>query len=145
MGLDSMGKGAGAVVRMVGGGQLARMTAQAAVSLGLSLRVLADRPDDSAALVVPDVEIGAADDLVALSRFAKGCDVVTFDHEHVPQDRLQAMEADAVVVRPASRALLYAQDKLAQRQRLTELGIPVPVFAAVSTPADVAAFGEKHG
>src|SRR3954453_15179105 len=140
-----MGNGQGAVLGMVGGGQLARMTAQAAVSLGLSLRVLADRPDDSASLVVPDVEIGAADDLAALSRFAKSCDVVTFDHEHVPQDRLQAMEADGIVVRPASRALRYAQDKLAQRQRLTELGIPVPVFAAVSTPADVAAFGEQHG
>src|SRR4051794_10558936 len=119
-----MGNGQAAVLGMVGGGQLARMTAQAAVSLGLSLRVLADRPDDSASLVVRDVEIGAADDLAALSRFAKGCDVVTFDHEHVPQDRLQAMEADGIVVRPASRALLYAQDKLAQRQRLAEMGIP---------------------
>src|SRR3954447_5918182 len=133
------------VLGMVGGGQLARMTAQAAVSLGLSLRVLADRPDDSAALVVPDVEIGAADDLAALSRFAKACDVVTFDHEHVPQDRLQAMEGDGVVVRPGSHALLFAQDKLAQRRRLAEMGIPVPVFAPVSTPADVAAFGEAHG
>src|SRR3954464_14540891 len=140
-----MGNGAGAVLGMVGGGQLARMTAQAAVSLGLSLRVLADRPDDSASLVGPDVEIGAADDLAALSRFAKSCDVVTFDHEHVPQDRLQAMEADGIVVRPSSRALLYAQDKLAQRQRLAEMGIPVPVFAAVSSPADIAAFGEQHG
>ena len=140
-----MGNGAGAVLGMVGGGQLARMTAQAAVSLGLSLRVLADRPDDSASLVVPDVEIGAADDLAALSRFAKSCDVVTFDHEQVPQDRLQAMEADGIVVRPSSRALLYAQDKLAQRQRLAEMGIPVPVFAAVSSPADIAAFGEQHG
>src|SRR3954447_54265 len=133
------------VLGMVGGGQLARMTAQAAVSLGLSLRVLADRPDDSAALVVADPEIGAADDLAALSRFAKACDVVTFDHEHVPQDRLQAMEADGIVLRPGSRALLFAQDKLAQRQRLAEMGIPVPVFAGVSTPADVAAFGEQHG
>src|SRR4051795_4257123 len=133
------------VLGMVGGGQLARMTAQAAVSLGLSLRVLADRPDDSAALVVPDPEIGAADDLAALSRFAKACDVVTFDHEHVPQDRLQAMEADGIVLRPGSRALLFAQDKLEQRRRLAEMGLPVPVFAPVSTPADVASFGEAHG
>src|SRR3954465_4971174 len=133
------------VLGMVGGGQLARMTAQAAVSLGLSLRVLADRPDDSAALGVPDPEIGAADDLAALSRFAKACDVVTFDHEHVPQDRLQAMEADGIVVRPGSRALLFAQDKLEQRRRLAGMGFPVPVFAPVSTPADVATFGEAHG
>ena len=133
------------VVGMVGGGQLARMTHQAAIALGLSLRVLAEHPDDAAALVTPDVELGAADDLSALRRFAKTCDVVTFDHEHVPQERLQAMEADGVVVRPGSGALLYAQDKLAQRRRLAEMGIPVPVFAPVSTPADVAAFGEEHG
>jgi 5-(carboxyamino)imidazole ribonucleotide synthase len=130
---------------MVGGGQLARMTAQAAVSLGLSLRVLADRPDDSAALVAADVELGGPDELAALSRFAKACDVVTFDHEHVPQDRLKSLEADGVVVRPGSHALLYAQDKLAQRRRLEEMGIPVPAFAAVESPGDVAAFGEEHG
>src|SRR5438445_649620 len=70
---------------MVGGGQLARMTAQAAVSLGLTLRVLAERADDGAALVVPDVELGAPDDLGALARFAKSCDVVPFDHEHALQ------------------------------------------------------------
>jgi 5-(carboxyamino)imidazole ribonucleotide synthase len=130
---------------MVGGGQLARMTAQAAIPLGVCLRVLAEQADDSAALVLPDVEIGAPDDLGALSRFAKGCDVLTFDHEHVPQDRLQALEAEGVVVRPGSSALLYAQDKLAQRRRLTELGLPVPAFAEVHTPADVAAFGDEHG
>lgn len=130
---------------MVGGGQLARMTAQAAIPLGLSLRVLAERSDDSAALVVPEVEIGAPDDLAALSRFAKGCDVLTFDHEHVPQDRLQALEAEGVLVRPGSSALLFAQDKLAQRRRLSDLGLPVPAFAEVHGPADVAAFGDGHG
>ena len=50
------------VVGMVGAGQLARMTHQAAISLGLTLRVLADNADDGAALVTPDVEIGAASD-----------------------------------------------------------------------------------
>src|SRR3954462_6536398 len=117
-----MGNGPGAVLGMVGGGQLARMTAQAAVSLGLSLRVLADRPDDSASLVVPDVEIGAADDLAALSRVAQSCDAVRLDHEDVPQDRRQATEADGIGVRPPSRALLSGQEKLAQRQPLAEMG-----------------------
>ena len=121
------------------------MTAQAAISLGLSLRVLAERPDDGAALVIPEVELGAPDDLSALTRFAKTCDVLTFDHEHVPQDRLHALEADGVVVRPGSGALLYAQDKLAQRRRLSDLDVPVPAFAAVQTPADVSAFAEEHG
>jgi 5-(carboxyamino)imidazole ribonucleotide synthase len=133
------------VVGMVGGGQLARMTAQAAIPLGVSLRVLADRPDDSAALVVADTELGAADDLSALSRFAKSCDVVTFDHEHVPPAHLQALEAERVAVRPGSAALLHAQDKLVQRRRLSAMGIPVPPFAAVTTPDDVAAFAADHG
>ncbi|MDQ1696141.1 MAG: 5-(carboxyamino)imidazole ribonucleotide synthase [Frankiaceae bacterium] len=130
---------------MVGAGQLARMTHQAAISLGLSLRVLAESAQDGAATVVTDVELGAPDDLSALLRFAKGCDVVTFDHEHVPQEHLLALEDTGVAVRPGSAALLFAQDKLAQRTRLAELGIPVPAFAPVTGPQDVARFGEAHG
>jgi 5-(carboxyamino)imidazole ribonucleotide synthase len=130
---------------MVGGGQLARMTHQAAIALGLSLRVLADTATDSAALVTPDVEIGAADDLAALARFAKSCDVVTFDHEHVPTAHLEALVAAEATVRPGPAALLFAQDKLAQRRRLNELGIPTPAFAPVETVADVEAFAADHG
>jgi 5-(carboxyamino)imidazole ribonucleotide synthase len=132
-------------VGMVGGGQLARMTHQAAISLGLSLRVMAEAPDDGAALVTPGVELGAPDDLDALRRFAKGCDVLTFDHEHVPGDRIRALEDDGVAVRPGSAALLFAQDKLAQRRRLLELGMPVPAFAEVNSPEDVRAFGDEYG
>ncbi|MBV9293284.1 MAG: 5-(carboxyamino)imidazole ribonucleotide synthase [Frankiales bacterium] len=132
-------------VGMVGAGQLARMTHQAAVDLGMSLRLLAESPTDGAALVTPDVELGAPDDLAALTRFAKGCDVVTFDHEHVPTEHLRALEDSDVAVRPGADALLFAQDKLAQRRRLQELGIPVPVFAPVTSVADVARFGEEHG
>ena len=130
---------------MVGGGQLARMTHQAAIALGLSLRVLADRADDPVALVAPDIETGAASDLEALLRFAAGCDVVTFDHEHVPTECLEAMESAGHAVRPGSAALLFAQDKLAQRQRLLEMGLAVPEFAEVSSVDEVAAFGDKHG
>ena len=132
-------------VGMVGGGQLARMTQQAAISLGLTLRVLAETPQDGAALATPDVEIGAPTDRDALLRFAKACDVVTFDHEHVPPDCIRALEDAGIIVRPGSAALLFAQDKLAQRRRLRELGLPVPEFAPVSSPADVARFGAEHG
>jgi 5-(carboxyamino)imidazole ribonucleotide synthase len=130
---------------MVGGGQLARMTHQAAIALGLSLRVLAERSDDPVALIAPDIETGAPDDLEALSRFAAGCTVVTFDHEHVPAPCLQALESAGHVVRPGSAALLYAQDKLAQRRRLSELGLPVPAFAPVESVDDVAKFGAEYG
>ena len=130
---------------MIGGGQLARMTHQAGIALGLSLRILAESPSDGAVLIATDVEIGAPDDQTALLRFAKGCDVVTFDHEHVPTAQIQAIEQTGVAVRPGSAALRYAQDKLAQRRRLRDLGIAVPEFAPVTSVDDVNAFAAEHG
>ncbi len=73
------------VVGMVGGGQLARMTQQAAIPLGVGFSVLSAGSRDSAALVVPDTMIGDPDDPEALAQFGRRCDVVTFDHEQVPQ------------------------------------------------------------
>jgi 5-(carboxyamino)imidazole ribonucleotide synthase len=133
------------VVGMVGGGQLARMTHQAAIALGQSLRVLALTPEDGAALVAADVHIGHHTDLDALRAFAKGCDVVTFDHEHVPSECIEALVAGGVTVAPGAAALRYAQDKRAMRERLTELGIPVPRWAPVDGPDEVAAFAAGTG
>jgi 5-(carboxyamino)imidazole ribonucleotide synthase len=132
-------------VGMVGGGQLARMTHLAGIALGLTLRVMAESATDGAALVTPEVELGGPDDLAALLRFAKGCDVVTFDHEHVPSDRIRAIEETGVPVRPSAASLHFAQDKLALRRRLADLSIPVPAFAPVASVADVTAFGAEHG
>src|SRR5439155_22023520 len=128
------------VVGMVGGGQLARMTPQAATALGQSLRVRATDPDDGAALVVADVRIGRHTDLAALREFAKGCDVVTFDHEHVPGEHIRALAAEGVTLLPGADALRFSQDKRAMRERLAELGVPVPCWRAVREPADVTAF-----
>ncbi|MDQ3887309.1 MAG: 5-(carboxyamino)imidazole ribonucleotide synthase [Actinomycetota bacterium] len=130
---------------MVGAGQLARMTHQAAVALGQSLRVLAAAPNEPAALVSPDVTLGAHTDLAVLRAFAAGCDAVTFDHEHVPTEHLRALVADGFVVRPGPDALVHAQDKLVMRHRLAELGIPGPPFSAVTAVADVLRFGAEHG
>jgi len=133
------------VVGMVGAGQLARMTAQAAVSLGIGFRVLAAEAGESAAQVCAGVQIGdyrSADDLRA---FARSCDVVTFDHEHVPGPHLAALEREGHHVRPAREALRYAQDKLAMRQRLAALGIACPRWARVGSAGDVAAFAEESG
>jgi 5-(carboxyamino)imidazole ribonucleotide synthase len=114
------------VVGMVGAGQLARMTHQAAISLGLSLRVLAESATDGAALITPDVEIGRPDDWDALERFAAGCDVVTFDHEHVPNEMVAKLAASGVAVWPGADALQYAQDKRLMRTKLASLGLPMP-------------------
>jgi len=130
------------VVGMVGGGQLARMTHQAAISLGQSLRVLSASPDDSAALVASDVRIGEHTDLAALREFAKGCEAVTFDHEHVPTGHIEALEAEGVKIFPGSRALVFAQDKGMMRERLGGLGAPVPRWARVTGLADIETFAE---
>ena len=127
-------------VGIVGGGQLARMTAGPAEALDIRLRVLAANPDDSAAQVVPDTMIGAHDDLEALMTFARGCDVVTFDHEHVPPAHLEVLQAEGIVVRPGPGALVHAQDKLVMREALSHAGIPCPRWAEVATAADVADF-----
>ncbi len=130
---------------MIGGGQLARMTHQAAIPLGQSLKVLAVSSDDPAALVAPDVQLGAHTDLDALRTFAQGCDAVTFDHEHVPGDHLRELVAAGVAVHPGPDALLHAQDKLVMRRKLAELGLPVPRFAEVTEVAQVLEFGAEHG
>ncbi|GAA4577739.1 5-(carboxyamino)imidazole ribonucleotide synthase [Micromonospora coerulea] len=133
------------VVGMVGGGQLARMTHQAAIALGQSLRVLALAPDDGAALVAADVQYGDHTDLAALRTFAKGCDVVTFDHEHVPTEHIRALADEGVKLFPPADALLHAQDKRVMRERLGELGAPNPAWRPVTAPADLIAFGDELG
>ncbi|MGR6317318.1 5-(carboxyamino)imidazole ribonucleotide synthase [Micromonospora soli] len=133
------------VVGMVGGGQLARMTHQAAIALGQSLRVLALAPDDGAALVAADVQYGDHTDLAALRTFAKGCDVVTFDHEHVPSAHIRTLAEEGVKLCPPADALLHAQDKRVMRERLGELGAPNPAWRPVEQPADLVAFGEEAG
>ena len=133
------------VVGMVGGGQLARMTHQAAIALGQSLRVLAQAPDDGAALVAADVQYGDHTDLAALRTFAKGCDVVTFDHEHVPNEHIRALTDEGVKLFPPAEALVHAQDKRVMRERLGELGAPNPAWRPVESLADLVAFGEETG
>ena len=68
------------VVGIIGGGQLARMCQPPAVGLAITLSVLAEAPDASAALVVPSAPVGSHADLEAVRAFARDCDVVTFDH-----------------------------------------------------------------
>ncbi|MGW7591748.1 5-(carboxyamino)imidazole ribonucleotide synthase [Streptomyces rubiginosohelvolus] len=133
------------VVGMVGGGQLARMTHEAGIPLGLKFKLLSDTPQDSAAQVVSEVVIGDYRDLDTLRAFARGCDVITFDHEHVPTEHLRALEADGIPVRPGPDALVHAQDKGVMRARLAEIGAPCPRNRIVSDPADAAAFAEEAG
>jgi 5-(carboxyamino)imidazole ribonucleotide synthase len=116
-----------------------------AVGLSISLSVLAESADASAALVVPSSPVGAHSDVEAVLAFARECDVVTFDHEHVPAEVLVALEKDGVILHPSRAALVFAQDKLAMRRRLTDIGIACPAWAQVRDAASLQAFGDELG
>ncbi|MPR00324.1 5-(carboxyamino)imidazole ribonucleotide synthase [Modestobacter sp. I12A-02628] len=133
------------VVAMVGGGQLSRMTHQAAVALGQSLRVLATGSTESAALVAADVQLGDHRDLDALLRLAEGATVLTFDHEHVPTGHLQTLVDAGHRVAPGPGALVHAQDKLVLRRALAAAGEPQPAWAEVADADAVAAFAGRTG
>ncbi len=128
---------------MIGGGQLARMSAEAATALGIGFRVLAQSPIDPAAQVVRDLHIGSHEDIEALLAFAEGCEVVTFDHEHVPPAYLEQLEALGVAVRPGPAALFHAQDKIHMRQALTDIGVPCPRWRVVSALDQVIEFAAE--
>ena len=128
------------VVAVIGDGQLARMMQTTAIELGQSIRLLAGAPDASAAQVAADVVIGDYTDLGDLRRAVAGADAVTFDHEHVPTGHLHTLIQEGVNVQPGPEALVNAQDKLVMRQRLQELGAPVPPFAALESVADAERF-----
>ena len=132
-------------IGIIGGGQLARMMYAASIGLGLRLRLLAEGPASSAAQVFADCVVGDHADPATVHAFARGCDVVTFDHEHVPTALLHDLADDGVAVRPGPEALVHAQDKAVMRRRLTGLGIPCPAFAVCTSPAELVAFGDGQG
>lgn len=131
-------------VAIAGGGQLARMMMQAAIPLGVDVRLLAEEPGVSAAQVVPETTVGDYRDLATLTRFVDGADALTFDHEHVPTRHLEEL-ARLVAVRPGPSALVYAQDKALMREKMSALGVACPSFAICDTPEQVAEFGDATG
>ncbi len=133
----------GTTVGVIGGGQLARMMIAPAVELGIAIRVLAEAPHMSAELA--ETAVGDYRDAATVLEFARTVDVVTFDHEHVPQHVLRALVGAGIRVHPGPDALLYAQDKLLMRARLSELGLPVPDWAAVESAEALEEFLAAHG
>jgi 5-(carboxyamino)imidazole ribonucleotide synthase len=133
------------VVGIIGGGQLARMCAGPAEGLAVTVSVLAEAPDAAAALVFPSAPVGSHTDVDAVLAFAADCDVVTFDHEHVPADVLDALVAKGVQLHPSPSALVFAQDKLAMRERLSSIGVACPRWTAARTAAEVEAFAAGTG
>ncbi len=130
---------------MIGGGQLARMTQEAALALGVGLRVLAAGPSDSAARGGGDIWWGAHDDPDAVAAFAQGCAVVTFDHEHVPAPILAALVDSGMAVRPNPAALAHAQDKVHMRTAISAADVPGPAWGVVGSAGELSTFADAHG
>jgi 5-(carboxyamino)imidazole ribonucleotide synthase len=130
-------------VGVIGGGQLARMMVPPAIALGIELRVLAETEGSSAAIAA--TAVGDYQDAETVLAFARDVDVVTFDHEHVPQHVLAALVAAGVAVHPGPAALAVAQDKIHMRERLTALGAPVPSWGVVTDADGLGGFLDAHG
>lgn len=132
-------------VGMVGAGQLARMTQQAAIGLGVELVVLAESESDPAVLAGAGFEIGSPSEYDDLRRLAGRCDVVTFDHEGVDPAYLSRLEAEGVTLAPAAGAKLHAQDKLHARRALAGHGFPIPDFSEAVGIGEFDQFAASHG
>lgn len=122
----------GSTIGILGGGQLGRMLAVAASRLGLKTHIYSDEPEPPAFDVTASRTVAGYDDSAALLKFAGGVDVVTCEFENVPAAALEAAGRNAPVFPPPS-AFAVAQDRLAEKQFLQELGIAVAPFAPVGS------------
>ncbi len=131
-----------ATVGILGGGQLARMLAEAGHPLGLAFRVVDPKPGASASRVTEQIvaDYDATDALTALA----DCDVVTCDFENVPADALAELEA-RVPVRPAAQALAAAQDRFVEKNRFQALDMATAGFARVDSRPELLSAIDRIG
>jgi 5-(carboxyamino)imidazole ribonucleotide synthase len=134
-------------VAVVGGGQLARMMAPAATAMGVTLRVLVESAEASAALAAHETVVGLPGDVDAVRALLAEPrpDVVTWEHEHIPPEVFALAAEAGIPARPGASALLFARDKIAMRDRLDSLGLPMPAWRIVQTEDEVEAFLAVHG
>ena len=125
-----------ATIGILGGGQLGRMLAMAARSMGYGIAVLDPDPACPASGVVDRVELGAYDDIAAAHRLAAGSAVVTFELEHVSLDVVRSLDDGTVPVRPGPYALKLTQDRLAERAFLEDNGATVAPWRMVASGED---------
>jgi 5-(carboxyamino)imidazole ribonucleotide synthase len=125
------------------------MAAEATSALGLSMAVLARRPDDAACAVAAEVIVGSPFVEADLRALCERCAVVTFDHEQVDLDIVARLGAEGFVLRPGTATLEFAVDKAHMRAVLDSAGVPVPAYAIFDNGPDapdaVGRFAREHG
>jgi 5-(carboxyamino)imidazole ribonucleotide synthase len=135
----------GAVIGILGGGQLGRMTALAAARLGYRCHVFAPEADGPAAQVTHRTTIAPYDDAAAVARFARAVDVVTIEFENLPLEPLREL-ARAVPMRPAPDVLAICQDRVREKAFLAAIGVPTARNWMVRDARELAgALGEHRG
>ena len=127
----------GARIGILGGGQLGRMLAMAAARLGLSTHIYAPEPDSPAFGVCVDKTLAAYEDEAALALFAANVDVITYEFENVPA-RTAALLSDLCLVRPSPAALAACQDRLVEKEFLTDIGVATAAFMRVDDAGSMA-------
>ena len=126
----------GAVLGILGGGQLARMMALAAADLGIRCHVLAPEGDNPAFDVAARHIVAEYEDEAALATFADGVDAVTYEFENVPA-ATAAFLSQRKPLHPGARALAVTQDRLSEKRFVSELGLDVAPFHAVDSLRDL--------
>jgi len=136
----------GPTLGVVGGGQLGRMLAEAAAPLGVEVVVADPTPDAPAAPVARDQVVGDFDDPETVRELADRADFLTFEIELADPELLESVSEEFdVPVHPDPDTLRTIEDKLVQKRRLADAGIPVPEFREVDTVEALHAAGEELG
>lgn len=127
------------VLGIIGGGQLAQMLFQSAISIGVEVHILRSEGDQSLNSYAKELTVASSFDATTLYHFARRCDVVTFDHELIPAQIVSELSSRNCTMLPTATTLALAADKARQRRTLAEAGIPTPRFAVVESAAEVEA------
>ena len=128
----------GATIGILGGGQLGRMTAMAARSMGYRVQVMDPDPSCPARFVVDSCFQGDWNDTRAAANLARGCDVVTLEIEQISIASLEAASKYAPV-RPGVSLMAIIQDRIAQKDWLADNDVPLGPYAAIRSEAELRA------
>lgn len=132
-------------IGIVGGGQLGKMMAFPAKSMGFTVTVVDPTPDSPAGQVVDEQILANYNDAEATKELAKVSDFVTVEIEHINTDTLQKLADKGIAVNPSPKTIEVIKNKFAQKEFLTNAGIPVAPYAAVANKTEILAAAKKFG